>query len=81
MAMEEIRGGDESALPQLESARERFARMQTGIDAELLAIGAGYDASQDPAALDQIRGALNRRRYISNLLRDVHKELNVHVSN
>lgn len=80
MAMEEIRGGDESALPQLESARERFARMQTGIDAELLAIGAGYDASQDPAALDQIRGALNRRRYISNLLRDVDKELNVHLS-
>lgn len=75
MALEEIRGGDESALPQLEVARKRFTAMQGEIDAELAAIGAGYDASGDAAALDQIRGSLNRRRYISNLLRDVDKEL------
>ena len=81
MALEEIRGGDESALPQLESARERFAAMQGEIDSELAAAGTRYDAAPDPAALEEIRGALNRRRYISNLLRDVDKELNVHLSN
>ena len=75
MALEEIRGGDESALPQLESARKRFAGMQGDIDAELAAIGARYDGAPNPAALEELRGALNRRRYISNLLRDVDKEL------
>src|SRR5580698_9269382 len=44
MALEEIRGGDESALPQLESARGRFAAMQQEIDAELAGIAARYDA-------------------------------------
>jgi molecular chaperone HscB len=81
MALEEIRGGDNSALPQLESARGRFAEMQSGIDAELASLGERYDAAPDPAALNEIRGALNRRRYISNLVRDVDKELNVHLSN
>jgi molecular chaperone HscB len=81
MALEEIRGGDESALPQLESARKRFAGMQEEIDAELAAIGARYDASRSSAALEEIRGTLNRRRYVSNLVRDVDKELNVHLSN
>ena len=37
MALEEMRGGDESARPQLESARKRFAAMQAEIDAELAA--------------------------------------------
>lgn len=81
MALEEIRGGDESALPQLKSARQRFATMQAEIDAELAATGSRYDASGDASTLDQVRAGLNRRRYISNLLRDVDKELNVHLSN
>ncbi len=80
MALEEIRGGDESALPQLEGARNRFAGMQKEIDLELEAIGARVD-SGDKTALEQVRSALNRRKYISNLLRDVDKELNVHLSN
>lgn len=75
MALEEIRGGDQSALPQLESARERFDAMRAEIDSALASLGARYDAAPDPAALDQIRGALNRRRYISNLLRDVSAQL------
>ena len=75
MALEEIRGGDESALPQLESARGRFSAMQGEIDAELAQIGARYDAAPEPAELEEIRGALNRRRYISNLLRDVSAQL------
>ncbi len=81
MALEEIREGDASALPQLESARKRFAAMQHEIDAELAAAGGRFDATQDDAALEDVRSALNRRKYISNLLRDVDKELNVHLSN
>jgi molecular chaperone HscB len=79
MALEEIRGGDESARPQLDSARERFAAMQADIDSGLAVLFARQDANEN--VLDEIAARLNRRRYISNLLRDVDKELNVHISN
>jgi molecular chaperone HscB len=79
MALEELRGGDESVLPQLESERGRFAGMRAEIDSELALLFAKHDAGEGP--LEEIRGALNRRRYISNLVREVEKELNVHLSN
>jgi molecular chaperone HscB len=79
MALEEMRGGDESARPQLDSARERFGAMQAEIDADLAVLFARHDSEDN--ALDEIAASLNRRRYISNLLRDVDKELNVHLSN
>lgn len=81
MALEEIRGGDESARPQLDSARERFAAMQAEIDSGLANLFARHDAEGEAGTLDEIAASLNRRRYISNLLRDVDKELNVHLSN
>src|SRR5580658_9529702 len=70
MALEEIRGGDESARPQLDLARERFAGMQAEIDSGLVDLFARHDAEGSREVLDQILGSLNRRRYISNLLRD-----------
>jgi molecular chaperone HscB len=79
MALEEMRGGDDLARPQLDSARERFAAMQAEIDSDLAVLFARHDAQGN--ALDEIAARLNRRRYISNLLRDVDKELNVHLSN
>src|SRR5580698_8417075 len=79
MALEEMRGGDESARPQLDSARERFMGMQSEIDSSLAVLFARQDTQGN--ALDEIAANLNRRRYISNLLRDVDKELNVHFSN
>ena len=79
MALEEMRSGDKSARPQLEAARERFSAMLAHIDAELAASFRRYDAARDRAALEEIRGSLNRRRYISNLLREVDKELHVHI--
>lgn len=79
MALEELRGGDESALPQLVQAQERFQGMRAAIDQELAALFSEYDAAPAPPLLDEIRGALNRRRYISNLVREVEKELNVHL--
>jgi len=76
MALEELRGGDDSALPQLATARERFTAMLSESDADLVRL---FASGADREILDQIRGALNRRRYISNLVRDVDKELNVHL--
>jgi len=40
-----------------------------------------YDEAQDSSHLLAIRSVLDRRQYIANLIRDVEKELNVHVSN
>jgi molecular chaperone HscB len=81
MALEELRGGDESARGQLVSAQERFTGMLGDADASLAGLFARYDEAQDRGVLDQIRATLNRRKYVSNLLRDVEKELNVHSAN
>jgi molecular chaperone HscB len=80
MAHEELKGGDEDARPQLESARKNFQYMRAGIDAELRKLFAVYDASDAQSeaakqALHEIRGVLNRRRYIENLIRDVDRAL------
>ncbi len=81
MALEEMRGGDESARPQLESAGERFQQMLAEIDQGLTDLFTSYDAAPGASVLEKIHDSLNRRRYISNLVRDVDKELNVHLSN
>jgi molecular chaperone HscB len=80
MMLEEIKSGDDSARPQLETAREKFAGMRGEIDAQLQSLFAKYDASESRSetakqALHEIRGVLNRRRYIENLIRDVEKAL------
>jgi molecular chaperone HscB len=67
-ALEEMRTGDDSARPQLVEARQKFSAMLGEIDTELEAEFAAFH-------LPEIRGLLNRRRYIENLLRDVDKEL------
>jgi len=86
MALEELRAGDESVLPQLADARDRFVKMREEIDHGLAALFIQYDKSvdrklPDASLLLAIRGTLDRRQYVSNLIRDVEKELNVHVSN
>jgi molecular chaperone HscB len=81
MALEELRGGDESARDQLVSAQERFTGMMDEADASLAGLFGRYDETSDKAVLDQVRATLNRRKYVSNLLRDVEKELNVHSAN
>jgi molecular chaperone HscB len=79
MALEELRGGDESARPQLQAAGERFAAMLLESDRALGELFARHDSGT--AALNEIRAALNRRRYVSNLVREVEKELHVHTAN
>lgn len=80
MALEELKSGDEDARPQLETARRNFAGMRDEIDRDLENLFAKYDAAIAESesarqALHDIRGVLNRRRYIENLLRDVDRAL------
>lgn len=80
MLLEELRTGDESQKPQLEQAGESFRRMQTEIDSGLTVLFRKYDEAPPESesarqALHEIRGALNRRRYIENLIRDVDRAL------
>jgi molecular chaperone HscB len=75
MALEELRGGDESARPALEQARDKFVAMREEIDRELAGKFAEYDTARDAGVLGDIRGMLNRRRYVRNLVNEVEKEL------
>jgi molecular chaperone HscB len=75
MALEEMRGGDDSARPQLETAQKNFTNMLSGVDAQLEGLFEQYDESKSRDVLTQIRGALNRRKYIRNLVDEVHKSL------
>lgn len=80
MMLEELRSGDESARPQLESAKENFLNLRGAIDKEIENLFAKYDAAEAESAtakqaMNEIRGVLNRRRYIENLIRDVDKAL------
>jgi molecular chaperone HscB len=81
MALEELKSGEESARPQLESAKQNFLGLRADIDRELETLFGKYDTAESQSetakqALHEIRGALNRRRYIENLIRDVDKALN-----
>ncbi len=78
MMLEELRGGENSARPQLESAKVNFLKLRANVDGELENLFSKYDASDAQSetakqALHDIRGVLNRRRYIENLIRDVDR--------
>jgi molecular chaperone HscB len=75
MALEEMRGGDESVRPQLNAAREHFNGLLGDVDGKLEAAFGRYDATRSESVLGEIRGLLNRRRYIQNLVSEVEKEL------
>lgn len=77
MALDELRGGDTAAIAQLEESRDRFVDMEKEIDADLHAKFLQYDAASEMERheiLTSIRGILNRRRYIRNLIQEVNKE-------
>ena len=80
MMLEELKNGDEGTRPQLETAKQNFIAMRAGIDEEVQQLFAKYDGADAQSetakqALHEIRGALNRRRYIENLIRDVERAL------
>jgi molecular chaperone HscB len=75
MALEELRQGDEDARGALRDAHQKFVGMRSAVDGELADLGLRYDQTQDRAVLQQLRGVLNRRRYIRNLVTEVEKEM------
>ena len=75
MALEELRGGDAAVRPQLEDARKKLLVMLKETDAILDGIYLLFDQTGDHSVLVEIRVALDRRRYIQNLVREVEKEL------
>jgi molecular chaperone HscB len=60
---------------ELESAKQRFQSMQDDVDTELQTLFSEFDNGGGRQILARVRGVLNRRRYIQNLLRDVDKAL------
>lgn len=75
MALEEMRSGDESARPQLEAAERTFTGMLCDADKQLESLFEKYDQKPNPETLGEIRGVLNRRKYILNLVSEVEKTL------
>ena len=60
---------------QIERSLAQFEAMLAASDAELAERFAAYDAGRGPAELQAVRAALNRRKYIANLVRDARKAL------
>jgi molecular chaperone HscB len=75
MALEEMRSGDDSARPQLEAAEKNFSGMLAEVDHQLESLFERYDQSKSRDVLAEIRSGLNRRKYILNLVGEVHKTL------
>jgi molecular chaperone HscB len=79
MQLDELRAGDEDVREPLDQSRGKFVGMLAGIDAGLEERFRAYDAAKSAEAardaLGDIRGILNRRRYIKNLVNEVDKEL------
>ena len=75
MALEEMRSGDDSARSQLADAETNFTRLLSEADQELDNLFRQYDESSSRDTLGKIRGALNRHKYIQNLVDEVHREL------
>jgi molecular chaperone HscB len=75
MALEEMRSGDDSARPQLEVAEKTFTNMLAEVDQQLESLFEKYDQASNREALGEIRGVLNRRKYILNLVDEVLKTL------
>lgn len=59
---------DENAKDEVAAARIRFEGMRDEIDAAMQVQFAEWDQSHERRVLDSIRGQLNRRKYITNLI-------------
>lgn len=69
MALEEMKFGDEEARTQILGARERFEGMCSEIDTELKKHFKTWDVDHDGEELAEIRALLNRRKYVTNLIK------------
>jgi molecular chaperone HscB len=68
MALEELKSGDDDAIAQIESARQRFEGMRAEMDREIEASFAAWDAGHERAVLNEVRRLLNHRKYVTNLI-------------
>jgi molecular chaperone HscB len=79
LALEELRAGDDDALEPLRRARDHFVALQNQSDADIAAAFERHDRAEHEssrrAVLSGLRSILNRRRYLTNLIREVEKEL------
>jgi molecular chaperone HscB len=75
MALEELRSGDDSARDELAGTHARFAAIRQDIDRQLLRLFDEYDSNRSRDALGRIREALDRRKYVQNLVTQVKREL------
>ena len=75
MALEEMRSGDDAARAQLVAAEKNFTALLSDADRQLQALFTKYDQSSSRETLAEVRGVLNRRKYIQNLVGEVHKAL------
>ena len=69
MALEEARDGDAAAKAQVASALTRFTAILESLDADRDALFGRIDAG-DMVALTALRGLLDKRKYLQNLVRD-----------
>jgi molecular chaperone HscB len=82
--LEKLRAGDESVRLPLLKAQRKYSNQCAEMEADLVSCFEKADQSVPalrPAALDAIGMVLSVKRYFSNFLRDVEKELNVHAAN
>jgi molecular chaperone HscB len=75
MALEELRSGDASVRPRVGQALERFRGRRDQIDRDLLPLFAEYDGAGSRDVLDKIRGLLDRRSYIANLIGELEENV------
>ncbi len=68
---------DEDAKDEVLAARARFEGMRDEIDSAMQGQFAEWDRAHERSVLDSIRGQLNRRKYITNLIARTDK---AHVS-
>ena len=70
MALEEARAGDSDAKAQAAAALGRFEGLLEASDAERDRLFLAFDQGGGREVLEKLRGVLNRRRYLQNLVRD-----------
>lgn len=72
---------EESDQEQLVAFRQRFHGMLADLDGKLHGEFEQWDATRSQEALLRVRSLLNRRKYISNLVRTIDQNSNVHLPN
>ncbi|MEP7366541.1 MAG: Fe-S protein assembly co-chaperone HscB [Acidobacteriota bacterium] len=66
---------EEADQDQITRSLAQFEQMLASVDAQLTAQFAAWDGSPSADTLQPVRSSLNRRKYISNLVRDARKAL------